>query len=62
MTEHDHSAGRSACEKMLARDIAARTAAEVANRAKDDFFLTLSHELRGPLSAILSWVSLLREG
>lgn len=62
MTRHDDAAGCSACEKLLARESAARTAAESANRAKDEFFLTLSHELRGPLSAILSWVSLLREG
>lgn len=47
---------------LLARESAARTAAEAANRAKDDFFLTLSHELRGPLNAILSWVYLLRAG
>jgi signal transduction histidine kinase len=33
-----------------------------ASRAKDDFFLTVSHELRRPLSATLAWVSLLRSG
>src|SRR5581483_3146341 len=31
-------------------------------RTKDDFFLSLSHELRGPLNAILNWVYLLRSG
>jgi signal transduction histidine kinase len=62
MTSHDDSAGCSACANLLARERAARTAAEAAGRAKDEFFLTLSHELRGPLSAILGWVSLLREG
>lgn len=62
MVEHNHPAGCVACDELLARENAARTTAEVANRAKDDFFLTLSHELRGPLNAILSWVYLLRTG
>jgi signal transduction histidine kinase len=46
----------------LGREQAARAAAEVANRAKDDFLATLSHELRSPLTTILSWVTLLRGG
>jgi hypothetical protein len=32
---------------LIARESQARLAAEAANCAKDDFFLTLSHELRG---------------
>ncbi len=34
---------------------AARNVAEAANRSKDDFLSTVSHELRNPLSAILSY-------
>jgi PAS domain S-box-containing protein len=40
----------------------ARAQAEAANRAKDDFLATLSHELRSPLSAVLTWARLLRRG
>ena len=40
----------------------ARLVAETANRMKDDFLATLSHELRSPLNSILGWVTLLREG
>jgi PAS domain S-box-containing protein len=40
----------------------AKVAAENANKAKDLFLATLSHELRSPLSAILSWTQLLERG
>jgi signal transduction histidine kinase len=51
-----------ALREVLAREQSLRGAAESANRAKDDFLATLSHELRSPLSAILTWASLMREG
>jgi len=33
-----------------------------ANRRKDEFLAILSHDLRSPLSAILTWISVLRHG
>jgi len=40
----------------------ARAEAEAANRAKDQFLATLSHELRSPLAAVLTWAQMLRRG
>jgi signal transduction histidine kinase len=39
---------------------AAHAAVEAANRSKDEFLATLSHELRSPLGTVLTWTSLLR--
>jgi PAS domain S-box-containing protein len=36
--------------------------AEAANRIKDEFLATVSHELRNPLNAIMGWVHLLHSG
>jgi len=40
----------------------ARAAAEAANRAKDEFLSTLSHELRNPLNAVHGWATLIERG
>ncbi|HSU84784.1 MAG TPA: ATP-binding protein [Thermoanaerobaculia bacterium] len=40
----------------------ARAEAEAANRMKDQFLATLSHELRGPVHAIAGWIQILRSG
>lgn len=62
MTEHNHPLGCPGCDELLMKEARAHATAEAASKAKDDFFLTLSHELRGPLNAIKSWVYLLRSG
>jgi PAS domain S-box-containing protein len=57
-------------DRLLVEDIAARAgaavdnaqlyvAAQEANRAKDEFLATLSHELRTPMTAILGWARML---
>src|SRR6185312_16063188 len=51
---------RLAQARLRAAERRAREAAERANRARDDFFATLSHELRSPLMAILGWTALLK--
>jgi len=47
-------------DQLLVREQKARAEAEAANRIKDEFLSTLSHELRTPMTPILSWATLLR--
>ena len=38
------------------------SAANAANRAKDEFLATLSHELRTPMTAVLGWARMMKMG
>ncbi len=49
-------------ERLLENEKAARKEAEVANRMRDEFLATVSHELRAPLNAILGWGRLMQKG
>jgi len=48
-------------DRLLQLEQAARSAAEHANRIKDEFLAVLSHELRSPLNPILGWSKLLQQ-
>lgn len=50
---------RLLAEEERRRAEASYVAAQEANRAKDEFLMTLSHELRTPMTAVLGWARLL---
>jgi|GEM_PF-512055 len=49
-------------ERLLENEKNARKDAEIANRLRDEFLATVSHELRAPLNSILGWARLLEKG
>jgi PAS domain S-box-containing protein len=47
-------------ERLYQEALESRAEAERANRAKDEFFALISHELRAPLNTMTSWLSVLQ--
>jgi signal transduction histidine kinase len=56
---HGHEKVLSRLDESLAREMEARKEAEEANRLKDQFLATLSHELRTPINVILGYLQIL---
>jgi signal transduction histidine kinase len=54
-----HEKVLSRLDESLAREMEARKDAEEANRLKDQFLATLSHELRTPINVILGYLQIL---
>jgi CheY-like chemotaxis protein len=51
---------KRALEEQLEAERESRASAEDANRRKDEFLAILSHDLRSPLNAVLTWIQVLR--
>lgn len=49
-------------EVLLKNEQGARREAEIANRLRDEFMATVSHELKTPLNSILGWARMLKTG
>ena len=57
-----HQAGAVLEFRDITQELLAQKALEDANRRKDEFLATLSHELRTPMTAVLGWVRMLKIG
>ncbi|UJR79113.1 sensor histidine kinase [Sandaracinus amylolyticus] len=57
--EHEHAVER---QRLLEDARRSRAEAEAMSRAKEEFLALVSHELRGPVNAMLGWLSLIRSG
>ncbi|MBX3095419.1 MAG: response regulator [Fimbriimonadaceae bacterium] len=55
----DQKTVESQTARALAAERAARSAAELSNKMKDEFVAVLSHELRTPLTSIIGWTEIL---
>ena len=55
------SRAEHALKNALIMEQQARLDAEAANRLKDDFLASLSHELRTPINAIIGWIDLIKK-
>ena len=62
MREKEREASLKREQAMRLEAEAAKADAEKANRSKDQFFATLSHELRAPLTPMLGWTKMLLGG
>lgn len=60
--EQGEGAGAVLEFRNVADELAAQKALEDANRRKDQFLATLSHELRTPMTAVLGWAKMLAVG
>lgn len=49
-------------ELLFTKEQKAREEAEIANRLRDEFMATVSHELKTPLNSILGWARMMKSG